>query len=131
MAMFLSLDFVYVPTADVPAADGHYVDVLGARLEWRVRGMGTVVACVRLADSGPAILLSGHLEGQTPILIYRVADYVETLATLRARGLTDVKELEIPHGPCASFVAVGGQRYAVYQLVRPDADAHLAGRVDP
>ena len=60
-----------------------------------------------------------------------MADYVETLATLRARGLTDVKELEIPHGPCASFVAVGGQRYAVYQLVRPDADAHLAGRVDP
>ncbi len=51
--VFLSLDFVYVPTADVDAAAAAYVDLLGARLEWKVRGMGTVVACLRVSDDGP------------------------------------------------------------------------------
>ena len=53
-----------------------------------------------------------------------------TVADLRAHGITDIEELEIPHGPCASFRAPGGQRMAVYQLVRPGADAHFAGRID-
>ena len=128
--MFLSLDFVYVPTADVDAAAARYVDALGATLEWKVRGMATVVACLRVADTGPAILLSGHLEGENPILVYRVADYAATVAALRASGIGPIRELEIPHGPCASFRAAGGQRYAVYQLVRPGAADHFAGRVD-
>jgi hypothetical protein len=128
--VFLSLDFVYVPTADVDSTAVHYVEVLGGRLEWKVRGMGTVVACVRLAEEGPAVLLAGHLEGQTPILVYRVVDYASTVAALRGQGVGDIDELEIPHGPCASFRARGGQRFAVYQLVRPHADAHFAGRID-
>jgi hypothetical protein len=61
--LFLSLDFLYVPTADVDAAARHYVEQLGAELVWKVRGMGTVVACLRVSEAGPAILLSGHLEG--------------------------------------------------------------------
>ncbi|MGH9281148.1 MAG: VOC family protein [Acidimicrobiales bacterium] len=129
--MFLSLDFVYVPTADVDAATRRYQEVLGADLIWKVRGMGTVVACLRVAEGGPEILLSGHLEGETPVLVYRVADYAATVEALRAGGLTDIVELEIPHGPCASFRAPGGQRYAAYELVRPGAAAHFAGRVDP
>ncbi|MCA1691253.1 MAG: VOC family protein [Acidimicrobiales bacterium] len=128
--MFLSLDFVYVPTADVDGTADHYVDVLGGRLHWKVRGMGTVVACLRISDEGPAILLSGQLEGETPILIYRVADYATAVATLRERGVADIEELEIPHGPCASFRVAGGQRYALYELVRPGADAHFEGRID-
>ena len=129
--MFLSLDFVYVPTADVDAEVAHYRDVLGAAVDWKVRGMGTVVACVRLSDeAGPAILLSGHLEGETPILIYRVADYSASVAALRAAGLTEITELEIPHGPCASFRAEGGQRFAVYELVRPGVADHFNGRFD-
>ena len=52
-----------------------------------------MVACLRLTDDGPAILLSGHLEGDQPILIHRVADYHATVAALREAG-TDVRELE-------------------------------------
>lgn len=128
--MFGSLDFVYVPTADVDATTAHYVDVLGATLDWKVRGMGTVVACLSVSDEGPAILLSGHLHGETPILIYRVDDYAATVADLRRRGVADVSELEIPHGPCASLRADGGQRYAVYELVRPGVEDHFRGRFD-
>ena len=128
--VFQSLDFVYVPTEDVDAAAGRYVKELGAELMWKVRGMGTVVACLRLSDEGPALLLSGHLEGTTPILIYRVADYESAVARLRVAGLEGVRELEIPHGPCASFRAPGGQRFAVYELTRPQAADHFVGRID-
>ncbi len=58
VSVFLSLDYVYVPTPDVDAASAAYVDVLGASLEWKIRGMGTVVACVRVADSGPDLAAS-------------------------------------------------------------------------
>ena len=127
---FLSLDFIYVPTLDVDVSVRHYVEGLGAQLRWKVRGMGTVVACLTLAADGPAILLSGHLEGPTPILVYRVADYAATVAGLRAAGVDGLHEIEIPHGPLASFRAEGGQRYAVYELTRPDAATHFDGRID-
>src|SRR6476661_2886853 len=115
--MYLSLDFVYVPTADVSATAARYVEALGAELEWNVDGMGTRVACARVSEAGPKILLSGHLEGDVPILIYRVADYRAAVAQLREAGVAEIRELEIPHGPCASFRAPGGQRYAVYELI--------------
>lgn len=56
---FLSLNYVYVPTADADAAARQYVEAFRARLAWLVRGMGTAVACLRLAEDGPAVLLSG------------------------------------------------------------------------
>ena len=129
--MFMSLDFVYIPTADVDQAADSAVEVLGAELVWKIRAMGTTVACLRVTEAGPAILLSGHLEGEAPILVYRVADYGTTVARLRKAGATDVRELEIPHGPCASFRLGESQRFAVYELVRPGIDAHFAGRIDP
>jgi hypothetical protein len=128
--MFQSLDFIYVPTEDVDAAARRWVEDLGATLAWKVRAMGTVVARLDVSESGPAILLSGHLEGTTPILIYRVASYSDAVAALRAAEASDLREVEIPHGPCASFRAPGGQRLAVYELTRANADEFFAGRMD-
>jgi hypothetical protein len=130
VSMFGSLDFIYVPTTDVDADAQRHVDTLGAQLVWKVRGMGTTVACLRVGEPGPAILLSGHLPGTSPILVYRVEDYDAAVRQLRERGMP-LHELEIPHGPCASFTAGGGQRYAVYQLVRPEATHFFDGRIDP
>jgi hypothetical protein len=126
-----SLDFVYVPTSDVDTTARHYVEDLDARLEWRVRAMGTTVAAIRVAQQGPLLLLAGHLEGDTPILVYRVDDYDTAVAALRAAEVTELIELEIPHGPCAAFRAHGGQRFAVYELTRPAAVTHFTGRFDP
>jgi catechol 2,3-dioxygenase-like lactoylglutathione lyase family enzyme len=128
--VFLSLDFVYVPTGDVAAAARRYVEVFGAELQWQVRGMGTVVACLRVTDGGPAILLSGHLDGENPVLVYRVESYPRAVEALRAGGVEPLHELEIPYGPCASFRAPGGQRFAIYELVRPGAVTHFDGRFD-
>jgi hypothetical protein len=128
--VFRSLDFVYVPTEDVDEAARRWVAELGAELVWKVRGMGTVVALLRVTGDGPAILLSGHLEGEVPILIYRVDDYAAAVEELRTAGAEDLREVEIPHGPCAAFRAPGGQRLAVYELARPQADGFFAGRFD-
>jgi hypothetical protein len=128
--VFGSLDYIYVPAADVDDEALRYVQTLGAELVWKVRGMGTTVACLRVGEPGPAILLSGHLPGPGAILVYRVQDYAATVAQLRARGVA-VHELEIPHGPCATFTIEAGQRYAVYQLMRPDAVHLFDGRIDP
>lgn len=127
--MFGSLDYIYVPAADVDAEAERYAGTLGAELIWKVRAMGTTVACLRVAEAGPAILLSGHLQGPGAVLVYRVPDYPATVRLLRQRGVT-VHELEIPHGPCATFTLTG-QRYAVYQLTRPGAVHLFDGRVDP
>lgn len=129
--MFESLDFVYVPTVDVDAAAAHLRQVLGAELLWKVRAMGTTVAALRVSTEGPQILLSGHLAGERPILVYRVTDYRDAVTALRVRGLSAIDELEIPHGPCAVFRLEGGQRYAIYQLTRPHAEEHFGGRIDP
>ena len=127
--MFGSLDYIYVPAADVDAEAERYAGTLGAELIWKVRAMRTTVACLRVAEAGPAILLSGHLQGPGAVLVYRVPDYPATVRLLRQRNVT-VHELEIPHGPCATFT-LAGQRYAVYQLTRPHAVHRFDGRIDP
>ena len=128
--VFGSLDYIYVPAADVDGEAVRYVETLGAELVWKVRGMGTTVACLRVGEPGPAILLSSHLQGASAILVYRVQDYAATVAQLRERNVA-LHELEIPHGPCATFTMEAGQRCAVYQLVRPEAVHLFDGRIDP
>jgi hypothetical protein len=127
--VFGSLDYIYVPAADVDGEVARYVETMGAELVWKVRAMATTVACLRVGEPGPAILLSGHPQGPHPILVYQVQDYAGTIAWLRQRKVT-VHELEIPRGPCATLTMGTGQRYAVYQLVRPGAVHHFDGRID-
>lgn len=128
--MFESLDFVYMPSRDAAADVGYFTDTLGANLVFAVEGMGTRVAMVAMSEEGPPILLSEHLEDDRPILVYRVTNLDVAMSALEARGWTRGHILEIPHGPVCSFVAPGGQRLAIYQLVRPDATSFFAGRRD-
>ena len=72
--LFESLDYLYTPSRDVAADVRYFTEVLGARLVFAIDAMGTRVAMVELADGPPQIVLAGHLEGDQPILVYRVAD---------------------------------------------------------
>jgi hypothetical protein len=76
------------------------------------------------------MLLTDHLEGERPILVYRVADLREALARLEERGWRRERTFEIPQGPCTSFTSPGGHRIALYELTRPDVAAHFEGRRD-
>ena len=128
--MFQSLDFVYLPAGDFETVLRHYVEDLGGELIWRVRGMGTIVAHVRLSPEPPGLLLAEHLDDQPPILVYRVENLRSAMRKLRSKGVEGTS-FEIPHGPIFRFDAAGGQRLAVYQLTRPEASTVWAGRLDP
>lgn len=127
---FEELDFVYMPTGDAASDVAYFTNVLGAQLVFAIEGMGTRVAMLELSPSPPAILLAEHLEGDTPVLVYRVPDLAEAISALESRGFMSGAQLEIPQGPICSFVAPGGQRLAIYQLTRPDVIEHFAGRRD-
>ena len=128
--MFESVDYVYMPSHDVAADARFFADVLGARLIFAIEAMGTRVAMVELSPEPPRILLAGHLEGDQPVLVYRVADIRRTAAELEERGWRDGNSLEIPQGPVRSFQAPGGQRIAIYELTRPGVLATFEGRRD-
>jgi hypothetical protein len=128
--LFEQLDFIYMPSRDVAADLAYLTEVLGGRAVFAVEGMGTRVAAVDLTEGPPLVLLAGHLEGDLPILVYRVASLGGALASLESRGWERGPSLEIPHGPCCSFQAPGGHRFALYELTRPEVAAHFEGRRD-
>lgn len=127
---FESLDFVYHPSRDVKRDLAYFTNVLGGRLHFAVEGMGARVAAIELAPPPPMLLLADHVEGDTPILVYRVANLPSELAALKGRGWSEESTFEIPHGPICSFRAPGGQRIALYELTRPGAAATFEGRRD-
>jgi hypothetical protein len=115
-APFQQLDFLYTPSRDVATELVYFT--------------GTRVAAVQFTTGPPLVLLADHVEGERPILVYRVADLGAVLAGLEARGWQRQRTLEIPHGPCCSFRTPGGHRIALYQLTRPEVVAHFNGRRD-
>jgi hypothetical protein len=128
--MFPALDFVYMPSTDVAADLAHFTDVAGGRLVFAIEKFGTRVAMVEFSVEGPALLLAGHLRGDAAILVYRVENLAEASAELAGRGWEPEVRSGIPHGPLHSYRAPGGQRFALYELTRPEAAAQLAGRRD-
>jgi hypothetical protein len=127
---FERLDFLYTPSDDVAADTRFHVDVLGGRLVFAIDDGGTRVAMIELTEEAPRILLTDHLEGDRPILVYRVADLVAARAALEAHGLRPVRSLEIPQGPLSSYQTPGGHRFALYQETRPGVLRHFTGRRD-
>ena len=128
--MFESLDYVYMPSRDVPGDMAYFTDVLGGRLVFAIDAMGTRVAMVELTDGPPHLVLAGHLEGERPILVYRVADLAAAGGALEARGWTPDHALEIPQGPVRTYVTDGGHRIGIYELTRPGVIEGFAGRRD-
>ena len=45
-------------------------------------------------------------------------------------GKSTPKSLEIPMGPCSSFITTNGHRIALYELARPGVLEHFMGRKD-
>jgi catechol 2,3-dioxygenase-like lactoylglutathione lyase family enzyme len=130
-AMFLSLDYLYVPARDIEASLRYYTGQLGGELVWKIHAFNTWVAAVRLSQTGSLILLAEHLHGDTPILIYRVERLESAVARLRAQGWTpESGPFEIPNGPCYTFRDPTGVRLAIYENQRPEVNREFAGRID-
>ena len=129
-ASFQQLDFLYTPSGDVAADLAYFTEVLGGRVVFAIDSMGTRVAAIELTEGPPLLLLADHVEGERPILVYRVGNLGAALDLLESRGWKREHTFEIPHGPCCSFQAPGGHRIALYQLARPEVAQHFEGRGD-
>ncbi|HLX35875.1 MAG TPA: hypothetical protein VKR30_11625 [Candidatus Limnocylindrales bacterium] len=127
---FEDLDFLYTPSRDVAAEARYLTRVLGGQLVFAIEDGGTRVAMVSLSASPPAILLTDHLDGERPILVYRVASLAAAMDELASRGWSRERSLELPPGPATSFVTPGGHRIALYESSRPFVLAGFAGRRD-
>ncbi|HEX4733391.1 MAG TPA: VOC family protein [Thermoleophilaceae bacterium] len=126
---FDGLDFIYMPSRDPAAELDWFEETLGAEVVFAIERFGTRVAMLQPA-TGPAILLAGHLEGERPILVFRVESLNEAAAELEAAGASVSEEFGIPHGPIREIEAPGGHRLAIYELTRPETAEHLKGRRD-
>jgi hypothetical protein len=130
VSLFQQLDYLYTPSTDVAADVKYFTGVLGARLGFAIEGMGARVAMLELTGGPPHVLLADHLDGERPILVYRVDDLGKATAALKKNGLKKLHSLEIPMGPCSSFVTPSGHRVALYELARPGVLEHFMGRKD-
>lgn len=129
--VFESLDYLYLPAPDIDASIKFYAETLGGELLWKIRDGSTWVAAVRLVSAAPIVLLANHLEPGHGLLVYRVKDLKEARRVLaEGRWTIDGEPFELPHGPCIVVRDPGGQRLAVYQVVRPGMDEHFLGRFD-
>jgi hypothetical protein len=130
VSLFQQLDYLYTPSTDVAADVRYFTGVLGARLGFAIEGMGARVAMVELTSGPPHVLLADHLDGERPVLVYRVDDLGKATAALKKSGVKKQHSLEIPMGPCSSFVTPSGHRVALYELARPGVLEHFMGRKD-
>jgi len=117
-------------TDDVAADVEHYTDGLGGELVFAIERFGTRVAMVRTAAEGPALLLAEHLDGEQPILVFRVDDLDAATAELGRRGIELGAGFEMPYGHGVEVKAPGPQRLAVYEATRRERGEGLAGRRD-
>jgi hypothetical protein len=127
---FGPLDFLYIPSRDVADELRAAVDGLGAELVFAIEAFGARVAMLRLGDGPPDVLLADHLDGDRPVLVYRVDDLEQAAQDLRDRGTDPGPRFEIPFGPCHSFTLEGGHRIALNERTRPEAEEWFAGRRD-
>ena len=127
---FEQLDYIYMPSRDVAADTRHFTEALGAELVFAIDGMGARVAMLALTDAPPYVLLADHVDGEVPILVYRVSDLRAAIKSLEQRGWERGHSLELPMGPAHSFAMPGGQRVAMYQRSRPGVVESFRGRRD-
>ncbi len=127
---FESLDYLYTPSADVAKDMRWFAEKLGGRIAFAIDAMGARVAKVELTQGPPHILLTDHLDGDRPILVYRVKDLDAAVHAMRERGFRKGRSVELPMGTARSFSGPGGHRIALYELSRPGVVDHFDGRRD-
>jgi catechol 2,3-dioxygenase-like lactoylglutathione lyase family enzyme len=117
--LFSKMAFLYVGFADFNTDLHFYRDVLGAKLVWGFDRLGAKVAAFKLGD-GSLILIADHLSAPSTIPIFEVSDLALTVDQLISKGWkADHEPMEMPNEPCYVFHDPSGNRYAIFENVRP------------
>jgi len=128
--LFESLDFLYIPAPNIQESITYYTKVLEGELIWKIHAYGVWVACVKLSDKEPHILLANHIGNKDLMLIYRVKNLDKARSELQARGWKEEKSLEIPNGPCLTFRDPALNPIVIYENRRPNVLSDFKGRID-
>jgi predicted enzyme related to lactoylglutathione lyase len=117
--MFQSLDYIYLASANFEKDFDYYSNVLEAKLVWKFHDFGANVAAFNLCGK-PYLLIADHLDAPGSRLIYRVDKLSESIKSLKDKGWkSEGERFEIPDGPCYNFSDPSGNKFAIYQAVRP------------
>jgi hypothetical protein len=127
---FESLDFLYVPAPNIHESIRYYTSVLDGELLWKIHAYGVWVACVKLSNKEPYLLLADHIEKKDLMLIYRVDNLDKAASELRTRGWREDRRLEIPNGPCCTFRDPADNPIVIYENRRPHVMEEFKGRID-
>ena len=130
MAPFESLDFLYTPSRDVASDLTDLVETLGARVVFAIDDGGIRAAMLELTEGPPNILLTDHVDGERPIMVFRVADHRATVDQLRSGGWTSLghSRSRRARAPRSGRRAACGSRST--SSIRPQVLEHFAGRRD-
>ena len=80
------IGYLYISVKDTDASVRYYCEVLGAKLLWRMKKFGAVVAAVQLHKDEPTLLLNDHHSPPRTELIFIVEDAIKTHKKLQDRG---------------------------------------------
>ncbi len=97
---------------------------------WKIHAYDVWVACVKLSNKEPYILLANHIEKKDLMLVYRVNNLDKAKSELQARGWKEQKSLEIPNGPCLTFRDPASNSIVIYENRRPNVMNDFKGRMD-
>ena len=128
--IFESLDFLYVPAPNIEESITYYTKVLHGELLWKIHAYDVWVACVKLSNKEPHILLANHIEKKDLMLVYRINNLDKARSELQARGWKEEKSLEIPNGPCSTFRDPASNSIVIYENRRPSIMNDFKGRID-
>lgn len=117
--LLLKMAFLYVGSSDFDADFHFYRHVLSAQLVWGFNRFGARVAAFKLGDS-PLILIADHLDAPSTMPIFAVDDLALAVEQLTLKGWkADRGPMEMPNGTCYVFQDSSGNRYAIFEDVRP------------
>ena len=88
------------------------------------------MACVKLSEGGQPILLANRINKKDVMIIYRVPDLEAAASELHARGWRQENKLEIPPGPCCTFLDPADNVIVIYENLPPDVMKDFAVWID-
>jgi catechol 2,3-dioxygenase-like lactoylglutathione lyase family enzyme len=133
--LFQKMAFLYVGSANFDADVQFYRNVLGAEVVWAFHAYDAKVAAFKLGDS-PLILIADHLIAPSTMPMFEVSDLASTIDQLTVKGwVAERGPIEMPNGPSYVFKDPSGNRYAIFEDIRPLAlekayqDPNNSGRI--
>lgn len=108
------LGYLYISVKDTDASIRYYCEVLGAKLLWRMKRFGAVVAALQVHPKDPILLLNDHHSPPRTELIFIVEDAIKSQKKLQDCGARNLSHpMGAATGDAAVFTDLDGNPFAI------------------